>query len=159
MIETVKTRISEWISTVSDGLREAEPDMPVEDRAADLWEPLIAVADAARGRWPRAARTAALVLSVENREADAERSLGTRLLSDIKELFDELTVPFMASTDLVERLRKMADAPWADLNLSAIRLASRLKEYGIKSGHNTAGTERGYQLAKFTDAFLRYLPS
>ena len=35
-----------------DELSAAEPDMPVEDRAADTWEPLIAVADAAGGHWP-----------------------------------------------------------------------------------------------------------
>ena len=30
----------------------AAPDMPLEDRAADTWEPLIAVADLAGGDWP-----------------------------------------------------------------------------------------------------------
>lgn len=34
------------------------PVMPVEDRAADTWEPLVAVADLAGGAWPEAARAA-----------------------------------------------------------------------------------------------------
>ena len=42
-----------------DELRDAEPDMPVEDRAADTWEPLIAIADLAGGDWPARAAQAA----------------------------------------------------------------------------------------------------
>ena len=37
--------------------RRAEPAMPLEDRAADTWEPLIAVADLAGRDWPDLART------------------------------------------------------------------------------------------------------
>jgi len=33
-------------------LADAEPVMPLEDRAADVWEPLIAIADLAGGEWP-----------------------------------------------------------------------------------------------------------
>ncbi|WP_374226445.1 DUF3631 domain-containing protein [Mycolicibacterium sp. PAM1] len=33
-------------------------DMPVEDRAADTWEPLVAIADAAGDRWAELARAA-----------------------------------------------------------------------------------------------------
>ena len=40
-------------------------NMPVEDRAADVWEPLITVADAAGGHWPATARAAAVVLTSE----------------------------------------------------------------------------------------------
>src|SRR5262249_24492392 len=44
----------------------AEPaDMPLElnDRAADNWSPLLAIADAIGGEWPAAARQAAVLLS------------------------------------------------------------------------------------------------
>ena len=46
--------------------------MPLEDRAADTWEPLIAVADLAGGRWPELARHAAVVLTADRDQA-AER--------------------------------------------------------------------------------------
>ena len=42
------------------------PPMPVEDRAADTWEPLVAVADLAAGGWPTRARTAAELLTAEH---------------------------------------------------------------------------------------------
>ena len=47
-------------------LEKAEPVMPLEDRAADTWEPLIAVADLAEGHdWPGIARRAAVALTTD----------------------------------------------------------------------------------------------
>jgi hypothetical protein len=159
-LQAIGAEVAKWIDSIRDELRAAEPEMhPLEDRAADLWEPLVAVADAAGGRWPQAARIAAQILAAESSEADADAALGTRLLSDIKDLFASEDVSFMASAFLVYRLRHLDDAPWCDLDLSTRRLASRLKGYGIKPGHNTDGKQRGYQLATFADAFLRYVPS
>lgn len=53
-LETLRKRLAAWAVTVVEELKDAAPEMPVEDRAADTWEPLIAVADAAGGtgrRW------------------------------------------------------------------------------------------------------------
>ncbi|GHE40387.1 hypothetical protein GCM10017673_48460 [Streptosporangium violaceochromogenes] len=47
----------------------AEPAMPVEDRAADTWEPLVAVADHAGGHWPERTRAAVLALTAEADES------------------------------------------------------------------------------------------
>ena len=41
-----------WLGRHLAELERAEPSMPLEDRAADTWEPLIAVADLAGGGWP-----------------------------------------------------------------------------------------------------------
>src|SRR5260370_34759622 len=37
-------RLGAWVRAHIDRLADAEPDMPVEDRAADTWEPPFAVA-------------------------------------------------------------------------------------------------------------------
>jgi hypothetical protein len=60
------------------------PDMPAEiqDRDADVWEPLLAIANAAGGEWPKRAMTAAVTLVTASREA--EPSLGIRLLTDTR---------------------------------------------------------------------------
>jgi len=39
--------------------------MPVDDRAADTWEPLVTVADLAGQQWPARARVAVTVLTAE----------------------------------------------------------------------------------------------
>jgi Protein of unknown function (DUF3631) len=84
-------------------LEATDPELPVEDRAADVWAPLVAIADLAGGDWPARARKAALVFT---READAdavEESLSVRLLADLRTVF---TDPVMSSTRLVELLRR-----------------------------------------------------
>jgi hypothetical protein len=130
--------------------------MPVEDRAADTWEPLVAIADAAGGNWPKRIRTAVLRLVAAEAASDAEASLGIRLLFDIRDVFTTWTVSFIASTDLLAALNKIDDAPWRELNLTARGIADRLRPYGIKPTRNTGGTARGYRLEDFGDAFTRY---
>jgi hypothetical protein len=132
--------------------------MPVEDRAADTYEPLVAVADLAGGDWPARARKAVLLLVAAESRADAEGNLGMRLLADIRDLFAAFP-GFTASAELVMRLRKIDDAPWAECDLTTTGLAARLRPYGIRPGHNPAKTARGYDPGKFADAFARYLAS
>lgn len=153
----LRDRVSEWVRANLDELADAEPDMPLEDRAADTWESLIAVADLAGGDWPARARRAALKLVAEENEADVEASLGARLLADIRELYSSFTIGFMTSTELVTRLRALPDAPWSDIELTTRKLADLLRPYGVRPGHNTAKTARGYRLEEFYDAFGRYL--
>jgi len=57
----------------------------LHDRAADSWEPLLAIADRAGGSWPMRARLAAVALSSEE---DMPASAGIRLLADVREVFD-----------------------------------------------------------------------
>src|SRR5690606_23845602 len=69
-------------------LEAAEPAMPLEDRAADTWEPLITIADLAGGHWPRQARDAAVLLTTEPTE-NAGTSDRLRLLADCRTAFGE----------------------------------------------------------------------
>jgi hypothetical protein len=58
----------------------------------------------------------------------------------------------------VNRLIKLDDAPWHDLELTTRALSDRLRPYGIRPRRNETGTTRGYRLEDFADAFDRYLP-
>jgi hypothetical protein len=151
--------IEQWAGENAAELEDAEPKMPVEDRAAVTWEPLVAIADLIGGPWPDRARKSVLALVGAEAEADMVASLGMRLLADIKELFENFTVAFMKSQDLVSRLRKLEDVPWLERDLNTTALAAMLRPYGIRPGHNSARTERGYDKEAFRDAFARYLPS
>jgi Protein of unknown function (DUF3631) len=151
--------VHDWAERNGDELRDAEPEMPVEDRAADTWEPLVAVADLVGGEWPERARAAVRRLVRAEATVDMEANLGMRLLGDISTLFAEFTVSFMQSAELVNRLRKVDDAPWQERDLNTTALAGMLRPYGIRPGHNSARTMRGYDKAFFADAFARYLPS
>jgi hypothetical protein len=160
-LHALRDRLNEWIRASLADLHDAEPEMPLEDREADTWEPLIAVADLAGGDWPARARKAAELMC---REDHASQSPGVRLLGDIRgiltlaEAAGNLAGGFMASAELQRLLRGIDDAPWAEWDLSVRRLAVRLRDYGIKPRQNAAKTARGYYLADFGDAWAAYLP-
>lgn len=156
-LDTLRERLAAWGGKRRAELARLEPDLPVEDRAADNWEPLVAVADLAGGDWPSRARKAALLLCAEDADADLEASLGLRLLADIRDIFTGLTVSFLPSADLTARLRQAGEAPWAALELSMHKLAFLLKPYRVRPRQNDARTARGYHAADFADPFRRYL--
>lgn len=155
-LHRVRDALATWGQTIIDDLMDADPALPVEDRAADTWAPLVAVADAAGGHWPQRGRAAALALTSEAEEHDREGSMNMKLLADIQEIFAEHGSPFIKSDELCHRLHQVEDSPWKEWDLTPSRLGHRLREYGIRTGHNTAKTERGYRLESFTDAFERY---
>ena len=71
-------QIARWGTAAAAKLTDARPDMPkgVDDRDADIWESLLAIADVAGGDWPKLAREAAVTLVTSAK--DRELSLGIR---------------------------------------------------------------------------------
>ena len=157
VLETLRGRLAAWASSQIETLTAAIPEMPVEDRAADTWEPLIAVVDAAGGDWPERARAACKALVAAAEAGEEEESQGIRLLVDIRQVFDDEGEPFLPSETLVHHLRGIREAPWNDFDLTVRKLAQRLRGFGIRPGHNTEKTARGYQLEDMYDSFRRYL--
>jgi hypothetical protein len=151
-------RIGAWVDANLPALEKPVSDIPseLEDRAEDAWEPLLAVADAAGGEWPKLARAAAVALSKQAAEDESE-SLHVRLLHDVQNIFASMPhVGFLSTTLLLGELRKVDEAPWHDVELTSRKLASWMKDFEIKPRHNTAKTERGYHLEDLLDAFARY---
>lgn len=150
-------RLSRWVRENVPRLRDVEPSLPdtIEDRAADAWEPLVAIADAAKGHWPDSARAACKALTAAAADTDEENS--AQLLKDIRKVFTATRQTFMPSRMLVKELREIEESPWNDDDLTVSRLARMLKPYGVKPGHNAAKTVRGYEQATLNDAFRRYL--
>lgn len=75
------------VSDAATAASEADP-APVEalnDRGQEIWEPLLALADEAQGRWPELAREACVGLN-PSRNADVDAHL--QLLRDSRTVFD-----------------------------------------------------------------------
>jgi hypothetical protein len=130
----------------------------IEDRDADVWEALLAVADAAGGPWPSLARVAAEAFVKESRQSTP--SLGIRLLADLREVFGDHEV--MASETIVEKLCAMEESPWGDRRgkpLDKRGLAHRLRPYDIRSTNVRIGDKviKGYRREDLWDAWQRYL--
>ena len=71
---SLRDRLADWLEPQSDYLSEQRPELPdeLDDRAQDVWEPLLAIADLAGGDWPtRLARAALALSSGEERDDDS----------------------------------------------------------------------------------------
>jgi hypothetical protein len=153
----IRDGIAAWAASASI----TWPELPhgIQDRDADVWEPLIAVADAIGGKWPERARQAALALVAESREDDT--SLGIRLLADIRQVFGHVTE--LPTKIILDRLYELPESPWTDIRgkpLDERTLAKRLKPYRIKPKQIRVGTTtpRGYCRTDFEEQWRSYLP-
>lgn len=159
-------RLSAWAACAAGDLGTAWPEMPegLVDRPADVWAPLLAIADLAGGEWPRRAREAALKLNAERQRADT--SLGVRLLGDLRHLFElyrQDDVDQLPSEQILRYLNGLDEAPWGNLRgkpLDARGLARRLRRYDVGPTSVRVGDKvfRGYRRPDLHDAFARYLP-
>jgi hypothetical protein len=124
----VRDRFAEW---AGEYIHEW-PLMPlgVEDRDADLWEPLLAIADAAGGEWPSLARASCVALVAASKQSTP--SLGVRLLADMRIVFADHD--HLSTEAIIKALCELDEAPWGELRgkpISALGLAQHLRPYGI----------------------------
>ena len=163
---SLRDRLANWMSGAGEAAGDAWPDLPagIVDRPAEIWEPLLAVADAAGGNWPDAARKACKDLC--NSAQDRRVSLGIRLLGDLKKLFgdaDKLSTADILNMLISEKSELGDDAPWPDLYgkpIDSRKLARLLKPYGVRSKkiRFDAGTLQGYERIDLNDSWKRWLP-
>jgi hypothetical protein len=148
-----------WARAVVDDVTGAWPALPgsIQDRDGDVWEPLLAVADAAGGDWPEKARVTAVTLVTLSKESTP--SLGVRLLTDLRRVFGSAET--MATETILRALHNLDESPWADIKgkpLNDRGLASRLRPYEIKPKLvRLESVLRGYAREDFHDAWGRYL--
>ena len=165
--EPLRRRSWTWAQDNLEQLRSARPAIPtgLNDRAADNWSPLIAIAARAGGDWPDKACACALQYAgLAQDDSDA-----VALLEDIKAILDRQSVERIRSVDLLANLCESEDRPWAEWRngkpLTPVQLARLLKSFEIRpkdysfphfgGGNRTA---KGYAAAQFSDAFNRYIP-
>ena len=154
----LRAKLEAWLDTVDD-LQMPEDLDEVSDRAADVWEPLIACADLAGGHWPARVRDACRVLTAQ---APSEVSLRVRLLSDLRDVWPASS--FAATVDLLKALADLEESPWGpggpfgDHGLTPRKLGHLLAHYEVKSTHREDKSVRGYRRADLEDPWSRYLP-
>lgn len=161
----LRERLAEWADQVGAAVGDAEPDLPagIVDRPAEVWEPLVAVSDAAGGDWPERARAACIAIC--GAAGSRAVSLGVRLLTDLRRVFGEVAA--LSTVRILDLLKGdiLGDkAPWATLHgegLDARGLARLLNQYGVQSTKVWIGgsSVRGYRRADLWDSWERYCPS
>jgi len=165
-IEPVRQQIARWTADHHDGVRKAylETTLPdwLEDREAELWAPLLAVAHVAIPE--RIADVEKIVRKMSGAKAEMDDSIGVRLLADVRAALDGRD--FVPTKDIIASLVAVEDAPWSEYragkSITAKGLADLLKPFGIepdKARHDGQAGIRGYFRQAFQDAWERYLPA
>ncbi len=164
--EPVRRQIARWAADHQDEVREAYLGSPLpdwlEDREAELWAPLLAVARVAIAE--RVVDVEKIVKKMSSAKAETDDSIGVRLLADVRIILDGQE--FLPTKDIVAALVAIEDAPWSEYRagkpIAAKGLADLLKPFGIEPGkaryEGQAGV-RGYFRQAFQDAWERYLPT
>jgi hypothetical protein len=141
----------------------AEPNIPesLNDRAADIWAPLFALADLAGEDWPKKARAAAISLSMGAQESSA---IGA-LLFDLFAVFSMSKQKRLFTRTLVYGLNTLfTERPWMEGlkkgEATERWLSFQLRPYGIKPKTMRIKNKRakGYLFEEFRDIFKRYIP-
>jgi putative DNA primase/helicase len=169
-LDELARKTARWAADHADEIRDADPELPpaLFNRDADNWSPLLAIAEAAGGKWPERAREAAAICCAAPGVEDASQL--ELLLGDIRDVFaanqaDESTsADEITSAALVRQLIDIEGRPWAEMGksqkpLTQNKLARMLKPLGVGPEEigPTASRLRGYKRGRFADAFDRYL--
>jgi hypothetical protein len=144
-----------WVELVHEAAFDYLPEIPegVHDRDADMWEPLLAVAELAGGHWKVDAHVTAMT-AVTALASLAAPSRGMQLLWAIEDVFD--THGAVLFTEFLLRELKSADKIWSAL--TPITLAQQLSDYGVRPKTQSIGKKnlKGYRREYFTDAWASY---
>jgi hypothetical protein len=162
-LRTIRDQLHEWVRSNLKTLLAAVPELPVEDRAADTWEPLVAIAELAGGEWPERARRACLALTGEDPD---DGRISTKLVADLKQIWRESDGNLFTQT-ILDRLYKIEESPWSEWGrerkqMTARQLAELLKPYRVKSRtvrqRGADHTLMGYARDDIADLWARYVP-
>jgi hypothetical protein len=162
----LRLKCARWAADSLIQLSEADPEMPasLNDRAADSWRPLLAIADACG--FGEKAREAALKLS----EVDDDETDAIILLRDLANLFDQEkrrnpSAVALATVKIGRALAEFEDRKWPEFRggkpITPTQLALLLKPFKIYPrkvpGHHQGHQVQGYRFEQFETTFRRYL--
>ena len=164
-LNALRDKLSAWLGPLRGPAGRMAPPMPVEDRAADTWEPLVIIADLAGGHWPARARAACVAMTRYEAVQDEQTNLKTRLLRDIHRVFEAHGNPeALSSLDLVTALLQDPEAPWAEHGtngLNAYHLGRMLRDFDIRPANyrfDKGRQAKGYARNRFLDSWARHCP-
>ncbi|WP_311576207.1 DUF3631 domain-containing protein [Streptomyces lancefieldiae] len=164
-LNALRDKLAAWLGPLRGMAGRMAPTMPVEDRAADTWEPLVIIADLVGGHWPASARAACGAMTRFEAVQDEQTNLKTRLLRDIHRVFEAHGNPAaLSSQDLVAALLQDPDAPWAEhgaKGLNAYYLGRMLRDFDIRPANyrfDKGRQAKGYARNRFLDSWARHCP-
>lgn len=138
-LNRVREILEEWSVDAAESLTSVFPECPVQDRDADVWEPLLTIAESAGDVWAKRAREACVELT----SSVVELTPGMRLLTDLRTVFADR--PVMFTTEILAALYALPESKWS--HLEARSLSAMLRQYDaspttVRQGEDVA---KGYK--------------
>jgi hypothetical protein len=163
-LEQLARMAARWATDNLERLKNGDPVMPttLQNREADNWRPLLAIADVAGGKWPIRAGQFAQSVTASNRVS--EQSAGIMLLEDICLYFQSQEKRRVSSSALSMFLKSLDGRPWHEWKggkaITQKAIANLLAPFDISTVEMRVSNQvlRGYQIEQFEDAFARYVP-
>jgi hypothetical protein len=162
--EVLRISLEAWADEFAATLEDARPHLPdeLDDRAQDVCEPLLAIADLAGHDW--ASRARAALIEVRNGSA-ADDDAAVQLLADIRAFFETKAVDRISTDALLLALADDDEGPWRTwhrgLPITARGVARLLRGFAIHSKTIKVAkdeTAKGFLIEQFSDAWGRYTP-
>ena len=158
----LREQCARFVADHAEAIAQLKPPIPVSlnDRAADIWEPLLVLADLAQHGWPERGREAAEWLTQEARE---DGPIGS-LFMDILLEFVLTKSGRLFSRSIVAALNRREERPWMQMRkgkkIDELWLARQLAPYGIRPRtiRIESATAKGYTEEDFAEVFRRYIP-
>jgi hypothetical protein len=171
---TLRRKSARWAADNAPAAKELKPPLPTgfNNRLAANWRLLLAIAELAKGTWPKQARQAAERLSRINRKP----SWGMQLLAETRDMIVEslrngLTLEqiILPSEEIVATLTQDPDSIWREYRgkgaITQRQVADLYADYDIHPHRGLHPTKRadktrnGYRAVQFVDAIARLLPA
>jgi hypothetical protein len=169
----LRRKCARFVIDHAEEIARARPEVPgdLNDRAGDIWEPLLALAELAGGDWREKARQAALGLTAKAQEETPVSAL----LLDLMVLFVKRECAEgnkwmktdggvrIFSRDVVAWLNASEERPWMVMRrgkeVTERWLSQQLSAYGIRPRTVWIGdlSAKGYMADDFDDVFRRYI--
>ncbi len=149
----LRTKLETWAKEKVELARTLKPEMPegLDDRNADMWEPLLIVSDVTGvTEWAAMAREAAKWFG-QQRDLE-EPSEGVQFLKEVRDIFNNVDRIF--KSDLIKRLEDRC------FHVERIQLNRWLRLYDIRSDQTIRigdETQKGWYQSDRQDAWKRYL--
>ena len=145
----------------------SDPELPLRNRFADNWRPLISIADSLG--WGEQAREALVIFAREYHDADVK----ILLLTDIRKVFDLRRVDYLPTKILLEALYEIDGAEWSEFcgvrgdqpphKLKDTELARMLRDFAIRprtiwppNRTPKSKSAKGYRRSQFEGAWRKY---
>lgn len=155
----IRRMILRWANDNIDSIRKEDVSMPSikNDRYLDNIKPLLLISKVINVECYLHA------FEVFKNVAPDQESIITKLLVDIKKIFQTKKVDKIASEDLILELKFMENSPWSEnpfsMPLTASRLAKLLRPFNVRPQTirlNNEITRKGYTKSMFNEVFERY---